>query len=162
MNIQLRFVFLLMMILAAAIAGFAQSKAYSLEKFGFMAGCWESAGGKDRTMSEQWMKPAGGMMMGMGRTTSGGKAVDYEFMRIEQRGEDVFFIAQPKANATETPFKLIRLDENSAVFENPGHDFPQRVMYRLTKEGSLAARIEGTVQGKAKGIDFPMVRVACN
>ena len=142
--------------------GLAQSKSYSLDKLGFMAGCWESSGSKDRVGSEQWMKPAGGMMMGMGRTVSGGKAVDYEFMRIEQRGEDVFFIAQPKANAAETPFKLIRLDENGAVFENPEHDFPQRVIYRPTKEGNLAARIEGTMQGKAKGIDFPMVRKACN
>jgi hypothetical protein len=127
-----------------------------------MAGCWESPEGKKSQTNEQWMKPAGGMMIGMGRTVAGGKAVDHEFMRIEQRDADIFFIARPKANKEDTEFKLITLTAAEAVFENPAHDFPQRVIYRLGKDGNLAARIEGTINGKAKGMDFPMTRAACD
>ena len=162
MNSKLHIGFLALILLAVSPQCFAQTAGFSIDKFGFMTGCWESTGSKERLGTEQWMKPAGGLMMGMGRTLSGGKAVDWEFMRIEQRGGEVFFIAHPKANATETPFKLIRLDDGGAVFENPEHDFPQRVIYRLTKEGNLAARIEGTTKGKPEGIDFPMVRAACS
>jgi hypothetical protein len=49
-----------------------------------------------------------------------------------------------------------------AVFENPQHDFPQRIIYRLEKDGSLAAAIEGMSKGKLKRIDFPMKRAKCD
>ena len=48
------------------------------------------------------------------------------------------------------------------VFENPQHDFPQRIIYRLEKDGSLLARIEGVNQGREKGINFPMKRAKCD
>src|SRR5688572_21746616 len=138
-----------LMMLGGASAVFAQTSTRSVQGLAFMAGCWESAAGKNAQITEQWMKPAGGMMIGMGRTIAGGKAVDHEFMRIEQRGDDVVFIARPKANKEDTVFKLITLTAAEAVFENPTHDFPQRVIYRLGPTGGLNGRIEGTINGKA-------------
>jgi hypothetical protein len=39
------------------------------------------------------------------------------------------------------------------VFENPAHDFPQRVIY--WKDGNdLCARIEGTMNGKAESEEW--------
>jgi hypothetical protein len=101
------------------------------------------------------------MMIGMGRTVRGGKTADWEFMRIEQVGDDLIFFAKPKANKEETPFKMVRIAESEVVFEDPAHDFPQKVTYRLTKSGSLAPSIEGMINGKPKKIDFPMQRVEC-
>ena len=99
-------------------------------------------------------------MLGTGRTIKQEKAVDYEFMRIEEKGEYVFFIAKPKENKEETPFKLIKSVANEAIFENPDHDFPQRVIYK--RQGSkLTGRIEGNNEGKFMGIDFPMTRAKC-
>ena len=46
------------------------------------------------------------------------------------------------------------------VFENPKHDFPQRIRYRL-KGDTLHARIEGTINGKERAIDFPYQRASC-
>jgi hypothetical protein len=106
------------------------------------------------------MKPAGGLMLGIGRTVKKDKAVDFEFMRVEQRGDDVFFTAKPKENKEETPFKLIKSAAYEAIFENPDHDFPQRVIYK--RRGSkLTGRIEGNNDGKFLGIDFPMTRAKC-
>ena len=112
-------------------------------------------------MSEQWMKPAGGLMLGIGRTVKKEKAVDFEFMRIEQKGDDIFFIAKPKDNKDETPFKLIKSSSNEAVFENPDHDFPQCVIYKRQGK-NLTGRIEGNNNGKFRGIDFPMTRAKCD
>lgn len=58
-------------------------------------------------------------------------------------------------------FKLVRNGPREAVFENPEHDFPQRIIYRLESDGALFARIEGVVSGKEKGRNFPMKRGAC-
>lgn len=137
--------------------------SYRLSNLQWLSGCWESRNdAKQTVLSEQWMKPEGGMMIGMGRTVEDGKAVDWEFMRIEQRGTEVYYLAKPKANNVETPFKLIRSSASEAVFENLQHDFPQRVIYRLAKSGNLDARIEGTASdGKVKGINYPMNRKKC-
>lgn len=57
-------------------------------------------------------------------------------------------------------FPLVRLSGQEAVFENPQHDFPQRVIYR--RDGDrLTGRIEGRIGGEAKEIDFPMERRPC-
>ncbi len=40
------------------------------------------------------------------------------------------------------------------VFENPQHDFPQRILYRKNPDGTLHARAEGERNGKLSGQDF--------
>lgn len=151
----------LLYVLAFCVGISAQSNAKKVEDLAWLSGCWESNDKAKRSVfSEQWMKPAGGMMLGIGRTVKNDKAVDYEFMRIEQRGDDIFFIAKPRANKEETPFKLMELASSEATFENPDHDFPQRVVYK--RQGTkLTGRIEGNRNGKVLGIDFPMMRITC-
>jgi hypothetical protein len=139
----------------------AQSSMSKIEDFGWLAGCWEfNDAAKNRIVSEQWMKPAGQMMLGMGRTVKGGKTTGFEFTRIVERPGGIFYIAKPAENTEETEFRLIRNANNEAVFENPAHDFPQRVIYRRTKDG-LSARVEGKIGDNLKGIDYPYSRAAC-
>ena len=162
---------LLIGLLLVAGVGFGQTGARngkaSIESFGFMKGCWviERPERKVR-IEEQWMAPAGGTMIGMSRTVRDGKTTGWEFMRIEANDSGVIFISRPKENKEETVFKLSGSAASDrafgAVFENPEHDFPQRVIYRSGTPDTLSARIEGTMNGKASGIDFPYKRVKCD
>ena len=147
-------------ILFLPAVGLSQTTTAKIEDLGWIAGCWESSD-KGVLISEQWMKPAGGMMMGMGRTVKSGKTTTFEFVRIVQDASGIAYVAKPAENATETPFKLVKWSAAEAIFENVEHDFPQRVIYRRSGD-KLLPRIEGTVGGKLKGIDFPMTRVDCN
>ena len=150
-------------LLILGVAGNAQTLSSKIEDISWLAGCWERIDpSKDLQISEQWMKPAGGIMLGTGRTVKNGKTVDFEFTRIEQRTEGLFYVARPAANKEDTDFKLIRSGKSEIVFENLAHDFPQRVMYRLLPGDRLAARIEGLRGGVLRGVDFPMKRVACD
>ena len=138
-----------------------QKKITTIADLGRMAGCWERRDPKkEMLVSEQWMSPAGTSILGMGRTVKKEKTVDYEFMRIEQREDGLYFVAQPKANAVETAFKLLRSSNNEIVFENKDHDFPQRVIYKLSGR-ALTGRIEGISNSRSIAIDFPMNRVEC-
>jgi len=137
----------------------AQEKKATIADFAWLAGCWDGSGEK-REALEQWMKPSGQTLLGMSRTVANGKTVAYEFMQIREQDGEIFFIAQPSGQA-EASFKLIKYADQEAVFENPQHDFPQRVIYRLEKDGSLAAAIEGASKGKQKRINFPMRRTKC-
>jgi hypothetical protein len=48
---------------------------------------------------------------------------------------------------------MVAAGPTEAVFENPGHDFPQRIIYR--REGdSLIARIEGEVDGRRRSAQW--------
>ena len=57
-------------------------------------------------------------------------------------------------------FKLVSLEGTKAIFENSKHDFPQRIIYRLSGD-SLIARVEGTMNGKQRGSDFPYIKIKC-
>lgn len=101
-------------------------------------------------------------MLGLSRTVKGGKTVAHEFMQIRETAPGkLAYIAMPSGQATTT-FALVQASANHAVFEDPAHDFPQRVIYRRDGDTILNARIEGTLNGKAKGIDFPMQRTSCD
>lgn len=150
--------FFLVIVIAAAISGAGQEKESDLA---WLSGCWEmKSESRGLQITEVWMKPAGGTMVGAGRTIKNGKAVDYEFLRIVEEADGIFYIAKPTANKHETKFKLTRASAGELVFENPAHDFPQRIIYKRSGN-RLNARVEGTVDGKARGIDFPYARISC-
>lgn len=131
----------------------------SVENLAWLQGCWE--GGGASRFSEQWMRPEGGTMLAMSRTIKGTKTVSHEFMRVwtDEEGH-IFFTAYPSGQPGAT-FTLVRLSNEEVVFENPDHDFPQRIIYRKS-DGGVTGRIEGTAEGKSRAIDFPMKRTSCD
>ena len=139
--------------------GSAQERA-SVEDLAWLAGCWASDGGEAGS-GEQWTVPAGRTLLGVSRTVQNSRTVAHEFLQIrETEAGEIAYIAQPSGQ-TEATFLMVRLAEREVVFENPDHDFPQRIIYHLDDEANLAARIEGEVEGEVRTVDFSMTRVDC-
>lgn len=110
-----------------------------LDDLSWMTGHWAATlDGWD--MEEVWLAPAGGVMLGMHRDTKGARAM-FEFQRIASTPEGIVYFAQPRGNPP-TPFRLTEVSATRAVFENPQHDFPQRIIYTLRGQ-QLCARVEG-------------------
>jgi len=133
-----------------------------IDKLAWLAGCWASvAENSEAGSTEQWMQPAGGSMLGVSRVVRDGRMVAFEYLRIvEADAGGLVFIASPSGQAT-AKFSLARLGQSEVVFENPQHDFPQRISYRLIDNELLLGRIEGTIDGQPRAVDFPMARVDC-
>ncbi len=128
----------------------------SVQDLAWMSGCWASIDGEPGS-GETWTAPAGGTLLGVGRTVKRGKTVSHEFMQIRETGPgQIAFIALPSGQS-EASFPLVRLSGQEAVFENPQHDFPQRVIYRRNGD-LLTGRVEGSEGGETKGFDFPLKR----
>lgn len=125
----------------------------------WMGGCWELTRGPRHTV-EQWTAPEGGTLLGVSRTVAGGKTVEYEFLIIREREGGLEYVAKPSGQP-EAVFPAARVSATEVVFENAAHDFPQRIIYRKTPDNGLAARIEGTMNGKERGIDFAYRAAAC-
>jgi hypothetical protein len=146
--------------LAATFVGTtgAQSPPESIDRLAWLSGCWAQTSA-DGLTEEHWMKPSGGTMLGMSRTIRGGRTTEFEFLQIKEISGKLAYVAKPSGQA-EATFPLKSMTEAEIVFENPAHDFPQRVVYRKGADGSVTARIEGTMNGKARGVDFPFRRCA--
>lgn len=144
---------------SSAPAGAAQDGTGPLARLAWLAGCWERRAGT-RLVEEQWMRPRGAVMPGMSRTTRGDTLVEWEQVRIAVEGDTIFYHAQPSGQPAAR-FRLTAISAGSLTFENPAHDFPQRILYRAVGRDSLVARIEGTSNGRRRGVDFPYARVAC-
>jgi hypothetical protein len=151
----------MLLLLALGLPALAQESKPSIDNFGWLAGCWSNTDGGPE-VTEQWMKPAGNSMMGMGRTVKAGKVTTWEFTRIfqDERGDFYFSAKLPKQD--EASFKLIKWSDNTYVFENLDHDFPQRVIYQLQNSTQMNGRIEGRISGKDSGFNFPMKRSECS
>jgi hypothetical protein len=147
-------------ILAVVFAGAsaAAEAPRGVDRVAWMQGCWTLAS-EGRTVEEQWMAPRGGAMLGTSRTVKDGRLVEYEFVVLRERGDDLIFMAHPSGQlAGEFPLKSV--DATSVVFENTTHDFPQRIGYRRQGE-QLEAWIEGSVGGATRKVEFSYRRVAC-
>jgi hypothetical protein len=131
----------------------------TLQDFAWLAGHWRIEQGA-RQVDEQWMAPAGGLMMGMARNVQDGKVREYEFTLLRQDPNgDIYYVASP-SKQSETAFKLTSLSRGEAVFENPAHDFPKKVVYTRRPDGSLLAAIEGPGRdGKPRRVEYPFKRM---
>jgi len=131
-----------------------------LSALAWLAGCWAAERGEAGS-GEQWTPLAGGTMLGIGRTVRNGETIDHEFLQIRRNADGkIVYVALPSGQ-TEATFVLTSSTESSFTFENPEHDFPQRIIYRALADGGMLARIEGMQDGVLRGVDFPMRRIAC-
>ncbi len=114
------------MMLAAASP--ADGPAVGVDDLAWMAGQWSREEG-GRWTEESWTSPRGGTMLGHSRSGRGDDLREFEFLRIAA-GEDgtPAYIAQPGGRAP-VAFRLVQRDAASATFENPAHDYPQRIHY---------------------------------
>jgi hypothetical protein len=136
-----------------------------LAPLAWMRGCWEGKVNQ-RDFREEWLPPAGDMMVGVSQTTLRDKTVDFEYLRLESRPEGVFYIASPSGKS-EAAFRLAEQATSGGdevfTFVNAaqGAEYPQRIIYRHASEGWLYATVEGKIKGADKQVIFPMRRVDC-
>lgn len=96
----------------------------------------------------------------MSRTVRGERLVEYELVTLREQGDRLAYEAHPSGQSAAVFLSRIVTD-STVVFENPGHDFPQRIGYQRDRADSLVAWIEGTDQGQIRRIEFPYRRATC-
>lgn len=112
----------------------------TLDALAWMAGCWGSSDGAT-SADECWLARRGNVMMGFHVDVFASGKVFFEYLRVVADDGGVGYIASPMGGDV-TRFALVSFDEETAVFENPQHDWPQRLTY--WREGDvLHARAEG-------------------
>lgn len=122
----------------------------------FLAGRWTTEDESEVT-TERWVA-VGDRMLGEGKTEREGRVVQSETMSILVEDGRLIFVAAPGGHKP-TRFPLVESGPGRAVFENPTHDFPQRVIYALQPDGVLLATIEGAGAEQARKVEWRYVRL---
>jgi hypothetical protein len=146
--------------LAGLLPGLAQAQGDDLARLAWLAGCWKSDTAEAGSM-EQWMPPAGGTCWAWAARS--GRAARWNSNSCRSGWWTASSPTSPSLPGSPPPrSRCCALGDAEATFENPQHDFPQRVIYQLAAGGKLKARIEGLRGGALRVIEFPMTRVSCD
>ena len=116
----------------------------------WMSGYWLSCENGEQ-IAENWFGAGTGTLLGTNLTQ--GEQTSFEFLRVtaNERG-GISYYSMPNG-APVTEFTMTSNENQRAVFENPAHDFPQRVIYR--RDGNrLRARIEGDINGRLQSQEW--------
>jgi Domain of unknown function (DUF6265) len=120
----------------------------------WLSGDWRRCA-EGEIVEERWLGPRGGMMVGANLTSSKGRA-SFENLRMTQSDDGWIFWGSP-GGRLPVPFRMVEGGAQRAVFANPEHIFPARIIY--WREGDeLLARIEGTQSGQPAAQEWRLAR----
>ena len=141
--------------LLAAVAAPLQANAAdaaacdSLDTARWILGMWVADHGENR-VTEEWRSLGSETLEGSGRTVSRktGAMVSSESLRLVAMSSSVYYIARVSGNAYPVAFAMTSCPAGQLVFENPGHDFPKRIVYSLQPDDSISVEVsDGRDQG---------------
>jgi Domain of unknown function (DUF6265) len=138
----------------------AAGNCASLNAADWLLGNWVAVDG-DRTFAETWVRLSDTTFEGKGVTTKGASSaiVDSESLRLLQMENGVFYVSKVAHNRLPIAFELTECSPQRLVFENPAHDFPQRLEYAAEAAGQMTVRVTG---GKDKGFTLRFRRQSEN
>lgn len=111
--------------------------------------------------TESWELINDSTYSGRSLVVIGKDTVSSETLVLQQRGTEVSYIptVSDQNGGKAVPFLLTSSSGDHLVFENPEHDFPQKISYSFFGNDSLVAEISGDAKGKQQPQQFPMKRV---
>jgi opacity protein-like surface antigen len=145
--------------LALPAAAAAQAAGPTLADLAFMSGCWRGDFAEG-TLEEYYTTPSENLILGTSRYLRSGRAVQHEFSRITADSTGIVLLPFPGGLPSEHEFRLTTVDDGTALFEAPEHDFPRRIRYTREADGSLSARIDGG-EGSERIQEWHMRAVPC-
>ena len=136
-----------------------EKKFNKLEKMNWLLGSWEQKL-PDGTLKETWTKQNDSSFSGTSYFINTKDTVHFESINLEQKKEDLIYSATVigQNNDEAVDFKLTSDADNSFTFENPKHDYPQKIIYKKVNETNLFATISGKQQGKLTQESYPMAK----
>ena len=140
--------------LIALLASFL-SQAQVLNNMQWLCGSW-SYDTKNTHTFEHWEKKSDSLFVGYSFSIIGTDTVSTEKIEIIAHQQKVQYRATVKEqNHGETiPFAMTFCNNDSVVFTNELHDFPQKIVYKKAGDKKMIAVIEGSIQKVWKRREF--------
>lgn len=137
----------------------SDKKEYTqLDKMNWIIGNWENNLPEGK-LTETWTKANDSTYHAVTLLIKEKDTLHYETVVLAQKGETLLYSPTVKGQNDEQPvnFKLTETKtENEFVFENPKHDYPQKIVYKKVNNNQLVATISGKQQGKLSSESYSM------
>ncbi len=150
----MRQIILFVALLFGALSGrlHATEASTTLDRMAWLAGTWQRTGlPVGQSGYERWTRDGTRGFTGVGVSKRGDKTTFEEKLSIVIKDGDVYYVADTPQNPQPVHFKLTESSDTGFVFENPAHDFPQKIAYR--RDGNkLNARV--SAGDKAQDFEF--------
>lgn len=123
----------------------------------WLLGKWETKTA-DGNLSEKWIQLNDSTFQGESFFIKGKDTLHFESILLQQKGEELIYNATVKGQNENkaVAFRMTAGTEKQLVFENPKHDYPQKITYTLITKDSLVASISGVQLGKTSAEKFGM------
>lgn len=123
----------------------------------FLAGTWEST--NNIKFYEKWELLNDSTMRGLGFSINNGDTIYDEQLYLQRIEEKISYVAivWKQNHAEPILFPLVEAGRKEFVFENPSHDYPNRIIYKKTSDSTMHIRIETLKETKGK--DFYMKKI---
>lgn len=132
-----------------------------LDKAAWLIGNWTSKM-PEGTLTESWKKLNDSTYIGSSYfiLNNAKDTLHNETITLTQKEEELIYCATVQGQNNDEPvtFKYNPAIENELVFENPSHDYPQKISYKKTASTKLIATISGNQQGKLSQESYPMTK----
>lgn len=137
----------------------SEHKFDKLEKMNWIVGNWEQKL-PDGIISEIWTKDNDSTFSGKSYFIKEKDTIHLESIVLTQKKETLLYIPTVNGQNNDEPviFKLISDAEDTFSFENPTHDYPQKIIYKKVSSDRLIATISGIQQGKQSQESYPMAK----
>lgn len=147
------------LVLLAALTSPLAAQGRTLVDVHWLAGCWERARPTSR-MVELWTPAVNNVMTGTSYSITDTSQRELEQLRLFARGDTLIYEAHPSTQRMNE-FKSTKITAQEIVFEDPEHDFPQKITYRRVGTDSLIVVTEGDRAGRAQPVIFAFRKAPC-
>lgn len=126
----------------------------------WLLGNWENKS-PDGNLTENWEKVNDSTFQATSYFIKEKDTIHFETITLQQKDEQLIYSATVKGQNDDKPvaFKLTTGTEKQLAFENPKHDYPQKISYTQISADSLVAKISGIQQGKPSSEQFSMKKI---
>ncbi|MBA4275496.1 DUF6265 family protein [Flavobacterium sp.] len=123
----------------------------------WLLGQWENKSDEGNLL-EIWEKKNDSIYFGESYFIKGKDTLHFEKIELQQKGENLLYVTTIKGQNNDKPVTFVHNDtiEKQLVFENPKHDFPQKIAYSKITKDSIVIQISGIQQGKPSSERFSM------
>ena len=130
-----------------------------LEKMNWLIGSWEQAL-PEGILTETWTKENDSTYSAKSFYIKQKDTIHMESIVLTQKKEELLYRATVKGQNNDEPvtFTMTSDAANAFTFENPAHDYPQKIMYKKVASDRLIAVISGKQQGKDSQESYPMTK----
>ena len=133
-----------------------------MEQFKSFIGNWKIKSNTNFNSYECWNFENDSTFIGKSYIISNTNDTSFlESITLTKINHDIFYLPIVKDENVNKPipFKLTSHKNSIFIFENPEHDFPQKIIYNLSSYNMLLASIEGNLNGVFTKRNFEMKRV---